>query len=456
MLQVADGSSFLAADGRRHAAYAVVTPETVVETVPLPIGTTSQKAERIALTRALHLSKGQRVTIYTDSKYAYLIAHTHSILWQERGFLTTKGMPIVNGPLIAKLLEALSLPTEVAIVHCRGHQTSKDMVSIGNNKADSVARKTALSNPVSPILFLNTPHRPSYSIKETQALQALGGKAEGKGWIYIRGKIALPENLAHTLITDIHQSLHIGPRALNQFLQPLFYYPSLPKVIEAVHRACKTCSAVNAQGGIRRPGPNHQLRGHQPGEDWQLDFTHMPRHKAFRYLLTLVDTFTGWIEAYPTARETADVVATILIEHIIPRFGLPRTLQSDNGPAFISSVTQQVAESLNITWKLHIPYHPQSSGKTGTPARTHPGICQPTFTSPILSPAHIRLPLQRRPTVSRKQPEQSRRPRHHYIKQKVGMLGPGGKRNSSRWRIPQMAEVPVTTSTWDANGPMTC
>ena len=40
--------------------------------------------------------------------------------------------------------------------------------------------------------------------------------------------------------------------------------------------------------------------------------------------------------------------------------------------------------------------------KTGTPARTHPGICQPTFTSPILSPAHIRLPLQRRPTVSRK------------------------------------------------------
>ena len=358
-----DGSSFLAADGRRHAAYAVVTPETVVETVPLPIGTTSQRAELIALTRALHLSKGQQVTIYTDSKYAYLIAHTHSVLWQERGFLTTKGTPIVNGPLIAKLLEALSLPTEVAIVHCRGHQTSKDMVSIGNNKADSVARETALSNPISPILFLNTPHRPSYSIKETQALQALGGKAEGKGWIYIRGKIALAENLAHTLITDIHQSLHIGPRALNQFLQPLFYYPSLPKVIEAVHRACKTCSAVNAQGGIRRPGPNHQLRGHQPGEDWQLDFTHMPRHKAFRYLLTLVDTFTGWIEAYPTARETADVVATILIEHIILRFGLPRTLQSDNGPAFISSVTQQVAESLNITWKLHIPYHPQSSGK---------------------------------------------------------------------------------------------
>ena len=59
----------------------------------------------------------------------------------------------------------------------------------------------------------------------------------------------------------------------------------------------------------------------------------------------------------------ADVVATILIKHIILRFSLPRTLQSDNGPAFISSITQQVSENLNITWKLHIPYHPQSLGK---------------------------------------------------------------------------------------------
>ena len=95
----------------------------------------------------------------------------------------------------------------------------------------------------------------------------------------------------------------------------------------------------------------------------QLDFTHMPRHKLFPYLLTLVYTFIGWIEASPLAREMTDVVATILIKHIIPRFGLPRTLQYDNGPAFISSIAHQVSERLNITWKLHIPYHPQSSGK---------------------------------------------------------------------------------------------
>ena len=100
-----------------------------------------------------------------------------------------------------------------------------------------------------------------------------------------------------------------------------------------------------------------------PGQDWQIDFTHMPRHRAYRYLLVLVDTFSGWVEAFPTARETAAAVAEVLTAHLIPRFGLPNSLQSDNGPAFISQISQQVAAALGIGWHLHIPYRPQSSGK---------------------------------------------------------------------------------------------
>ena len=49
--------------------------------------------------------------------------------------------------------------------------------------------------------------------------------------------------------------------------------------------------------------------------------------------------------------------------HLIPRFGLPNSFQSDNGPAFISPISQQVATALGIDWHLHIPYRPQSSGK---------------------------------------------------------------------------------------------
>ena len=48
-----------------------------------------------------------------------------------------------------------------------------------------------------------------------------------------------------------------------------------------------------------------QLRGAYPGEDWQMDFTQMPVSQGYKYLLVMIDTFTGWIEGFPTQTEKA-------------------------------------------------------------------------------------------------------------------------------------------------------
>ena len=58
------------------------------------------------------------------------------------------------------------------------------------------------------------------------------------------------------------------------------------------------------------------------------------RQVWYRYLLVLVDTFLGWVEAFPTKGETATVVTKKILEEIVPRYGLPVTMGSDNGPAF--------------------------------------------------------------------------------------------------------------------------
>ena len=105
------------------------------------------------------------------------------------------------------------------------------------------------------------------------------------------------------------------------------------------------------------------MRGSLPAQDWQIDFTHMRRVRRVRYLLVLVDTFSGWVEAFPTTNKRAHIVAQILLTEIIPRFGLPSSLQSDNGLEFMSKITQQLVQFLQIPWKFHIPYSPQSSGK---------------------------------------------------------------------------------------------
>ena len=115
--------------------------------------------------------------------------------------------------------------------------------------------------------------------------------------------------------------------------------------------------------------PTHQAQGLIPRIDWQLDFTHMPSVKHYRYLLVLVDTFSSWVEAFPTTNKRAQTVSTISLSEIIPHFGVPTSLQSDNGHEFISQVSQTTAKALN-PWHFHIPYHPQSSGKVERTNRT--------------------------------------------------------------------------------------
>ena len=89
-----------------------------------------------------------------------------------------------------------------------------------------------------------------------------------------------------------------------------------------------------------------------------------PGKYGYRYLLVLVDTFSGWMEAFPTKGETVMIVAKKILEEIVPRFGLPVTIGSDNGPAFVSQIVQSLfALALETKWKLHCKYSPQSSGQ---------------------------------------------------------------------------------------------
>jgi ribonuclease HI len=84
-----DGSSFVK-NGVRHAGFAVVIEFGILKSGLLP-PTSAQLAELMALTEALRLSKEQRVKIYTDSKYTFLILHAHPAIWKEREMLTTTG-----------------------------------------------------------------------------------------------------------------------------------------------------------------------------------------------------------------------------------------------------------------------------------------------------------------------------------------------------------------------------
>ncbi|KAL0607488.1 Pol polyprotein [Plecturocebus cupreus] len=97
-------------------------------------------------------------------------------------------------------------------------------------------------------------------------------------------------------------------------------------------------TAANLKDITKAKLSNHLLSRHTRPKDmchqeWQISFTQMPPIKQVRYLLTIVDTISGWTEACPTTTKKAHTVTSILI-HIIHWFKLPSSIQSNNRPIF--------------------------------------------------------------------------------------------------------------------------
>lgn len=72
--------------------------------------------------------------------------------------------------------------------------------------------------------------------------------------------------------------------------------------------------------------------------------------------------FSRWVEATATEREDAETVAKFLCIEVIPRFGIPDYLSSDNGAHFVNKTIKVIAKTLCMDHRLGCMYYPQSQG----------------------------------------------------------------------------------------------
>jgi len=84
--------------------------------------------------------------------------------------------------------------------------------------------------------------------------------------------------------------------------------------------------------------------------------------KGNTYVLSLVDRATGWIEMVPTADRTTASAVRALMSVWIPRYGVPKTVVSDNGSHFTSAEFAEACAEYQIHLKTVVPYHPQGNG----------------------------------------------------------------------------------------------
>ena len=219
---------------------------------------------------------------------------------------------------------------------------------------------------------MTLPDSPEYSEKDIKWINSLPmTQFENGWWKDAKSAPILPEKLGIELLWKSHNATHLGARKMQDLVRTakIVIKDSWAKIKNIV----SDCKAFLLTNPTKTSGATKgaRERGTRPGAYWEVDFTEVkPRQYGYKYLLVFIDTFSGWVEAYPMKKETAQVVTKKLLEEILLRFRFPTQVGSDNGPAFVSKVSQGLAVVLGTNWKLHFAYRPQSSGKVEKMNRT--------------------------------------------------------------------------------------
>ncbi|RMB89213.1 hypothetical protein DUI87_34403 [Hirundo rustica rustica] len=135
------------------------------------------------------------------------------------------------------------------------------------------------------------------------------------------------------------------------------------KVSQVIHN-CETCAAIKQAKRVKPLWYGGRWLKYRYGEAWQIDYITLPQtRQGKRYVLTMVEATTGWLETYPVPHATARNTILGLEKQVLWRHGTPERIESDNGTHFKNGLINTWAREHGIEWIYHIPYHAPAAGK---------------------------------------------------------------------------------------------
>lgn len=93
-----------------------------------------------------------------------------------------------------------------------------------------------------------------------------------------------------------------------------------------------------------------------------MDFIELRPVEGKKYCLVMVALWSKCIEVFPAKHATSVVVAKALLNEIIPRWGIPAKISSDNGSHFADAAITKLSHFSGTDLRKHCAYLPASGG----------------------------------------------------------------------------------------------
>jgi len=132
--------------------------------------------------------------------------------------------------------------------------------------------------------------------------------------------------------------------------------------IQRYCRQCQNCASYH-RGHLPRSGHLQPMITGSIMERFHGDITgaHPRTPRGSQYILTCVDAFSKWAEAFAVPNREAKTVARVLVEQVFCRLGTPLALLTDNAGELDGSLMQEICRLLDIDKQRTSFYHPETN-----------------------------------------------------------------------------------------------
>ena len=182
-----------------------------------------------------------------------------------------------------------------------------------------------------------------------------------------RLQLVVPVGYRQALIQLAHEAPlagHMGVRKTADRLRYNFWWPNMRASVAEYIQRCHVCQMVGNPNQPIQVAPLLPIPAVEP------PFTRViidmvgplpVTSSGKRFLLTILDVTTRYLEAVPVSSLRAKPVMTQLL-NFFSRYGFPREVQSDQGVNFTSKLFKTTFKELGVVQVLSSAYHPQSQG----------------------------------------------------------------------------------------------